>query len=114
ANRGELFQRSDGSRVRYDTAIAIDAQDESAFWTRSEAAVDGFISQGVSALENLREQRQMLKNARRNMFNVQGALGLSRTVIRNINRRTTQDKFILFGGMILTCFLIYLIIHYLG
>ena len=48
------------------------------------------------------------------MLNVNSFLGLSKTVIRNINRRTTQDKIILFGGMTMTIFFIYLIIHYFG
>ncbi|KAJ1663510.1 protein transport protein bos1 [Coemansia sp. RSA 1813] len=115
-NRAELFQRNPtaGTREPMDTAIDMGVQNEEAFWDRSENALDGFIAQGLASLESLREQRGFLDNARRRILNADSTLGLSRTVITYINRRTTQDKIILVAGMVATCFGIYLIIHYLG
>ncbi|KAJ2397693.1 protein transport protein bos1 [Coemansia sp. RSA 2559] len=113
-NRAELFQRNPTAREPMDTAIDMGPQNEDAFWERSEHALDGFIAQGLASLESLREQRGFLDNARRRIMNADSTLGLSRTVITYINRRTTQDKVILVAGMVATCFGIYVIIHYIG
>ncbi|KAJ2831626.1 protein transport protein bos1, partial [Coemansia furcata] len=96
--RRELFQG--GSSVALDTAITVD---EDAFWGRSERALDGFIAQGMASLDNLREQRGLLERTRRKLWNAGGTLGLSKSVITYINRRTAQDKIFLVAGMFLTC-----------
>ncbi|KAJ2358407.1 protein transport protein bos1 [Coemansia erecta] len=113
--RNELFQRGQGAaRTQMDTAIVMDPQDEEAFWNRSEQMLDGYIEQGMSSLQNLREQRGILRDTQRRILNVDDTLGLSRSVIKMINRRTTQDKIILGGGMAVTCILIYFIVHLFG
>ena len=48
------------------------------------------------------------------MLDVANMLGLSNTVMRIIERRATQDKFIMIGGMLLTCVFMFLVIRYLG
>ena len=48
------------------------------------------------------------------MLDVANMLGLSNTVMRLIERRATQDKLIMIGGMVLTCVVIFLVIRYLG
>lgn len=48
------------------------------------------------------------------MLDVANMLGLSNTVMRLIERRATQDKFIMIGGMLLTCVFMFLVIRYLG
>lgn len=50
----------------------------------------------------------------RKMLDVANMLGLSNTVMRLIERRATQDKLIMIGGMLLTCLVIFLVIRYLG
>ncbi|KAJ2453359.1 protein transport protein bos1 [Coemansia sp. RSA 2336] len=112
--RSELFQRTHAGRTQMDTTIVMDPQDEEAFWSRSEQALDGYIAQGMASLENLREQRGILHDAHRRILNADATLGLSRSVIKLINRRTTQDKVILGGGMLVTCILIYFIVHLFG
>lgn len=48
------------------------------------------------------------------MLDVANMLGLSNTVMRLIERRATQDKFIMIGGMLVTCVFMFLVIRYLG
>lgn len=48
------------------------------------------------------------------MLDVANMLGLSNTVMRLIERRATQDKFIMIGGMLLTCVFMFLVIRYLA
>ncbi|KAJ2758564.1 protein transport protein bos1 [Coemansia nantahalensis] len=113
--RSELFQRAPGAaRAPADSAVSVDPQDEEAFWGRAEQELDGFIAQGVASLANLREQRGFLHNAHQRILNATATLGLSRSVINLINRRTAQDKIIIAAGMVLTCIFIYVVIHYFG
>ncbi|KAJ1929326.1 protein transport protein bos1 [Linderina macrospora] len=98
-----------------DTAITMDGgHGEDAFYQRSEMALDNFIAQGVASLGNLREQRGMLQGAHRRILNADSTLGLSKSVITYINRRTTQDKIILVAGMLVTCISIYFIVQFFG
>ncbi|KAI9592634.1 hypothetical protein BDF19DRAFT_451143 [Syncephalis fuscata] len=75
--------------------------------------LDSFIAQGRSALNNLVEQRHILKGTQRRILDAANTLGLSRSVIQYIERRSTQDKFIFFAGVIICIFLMWAIIHYL-
>ena len=62
---------------------------------------------------NLREQRSTLKGAHRKILDIANTLGLSNTVMRLIERRTYQDRFILYGGMITTCLIMFILWKYL-
>lgn len=68
---------------------------------------------GYSILDNLREQKSKLKGAHRRLMDLGNTLGLSNTTIRLIERRVREDKYILFGGMIITLIVITLVIVYL-
>ena len=57
-----------------------------------------------------REQRGTLKGAQKKMLDVLNTLGMSNTVIRLIEKRAEGDKYILIGGMVLTCFIMWLIL----
>ena len=46
------------------------------------------------------------------MLDIVNKLGLTNTVMRLIEKRTYQDKFILFGGMIVTCVIMFLLWKY--
>ncbi len=55
----------------------------------------------------------MLKGIRKKMLDVASMLGMSNTVMRLIERRSEGDKYILIGGMVVTCFIMYLAIKFL-
>lgn len=48
------------------------------------------------------------------MLDVANMLGLSNTVMRLIEKRASQDKFIMVGGMLLTCVVMFLVVKYLA
>lgn len=48
------------------------------------------------------------------MLDVANMLGLSNTVMRLIEKRATQDKFIMMGGMLITCIVMFLVVKYLS
>jgi Golgi SNAP receptor complex protein 2 len=79
---------------------------EGDFLKRTEGQLDEYIGRGMAVLDNLVEQRGFLKDAQRKVLDAGNTLGLSRDTIRFIERRTTQDKYIFYGGAIFTlvCF----------
>ena len=46
------------------------------------------------------------------MLDIANVLGMSNTVMRLVERRSEGDKWVLFGGMAVTCFVMYLVIRY--
>lgn len=111
-DREELMSRTFEANDQ-DTSIQIDHavqhHDRLAFSNRE---VDNMISSGHGVLENLRSQRLTLKGAQRKILDLANTLGLSNTVMRLIERRTVQDKFILYGGMVVTLIIMFLIWKY--
>ncbi|KAG4088172.1 hypothetical protein H8356DRAFT_1281081 [Neocallimastix lanati (nom. inval.)] len=87
---------------------------ESSVLHRSGKQIDDYISMSKSALQELYDQKNILKKSKTTMLNIANTLGVSQTVIRYIDTRTTQDKWILFAGIMITVFLMWLIVHYFG
>jgi len=92
-----------------DTSIFMDgALQHNSQLRNSNNRIDELIEHGSGILGNLKDQRETLKGAHKRILDVANYLGLSNTIIRLIERRTTQDKFILYGGMIVTCIIMFL------
>ena len=75
--------------------------------------LDRMIAHGEDTLTNLKEQNSALKFIKTKMLNVTNSLGLSNTLIRMIERRNQSDKFVLYGGMVFTLFIMFLIVKYI-
>jgi len=90
------------------------ALDEHTFIQNTEARLDDFLAQGREVLDNLRDQRNILKGTQRRLLDAANTLGLSRDVIGWIERRSTQDMYIFFAGAVFTFFCFYLIWRYFG
>lgn len=71
-----------------------------------------FVS-GSNILETLKYNRETLKGAHRRIIDLANTLGLSNATISLIERRVSQDKYVLFGGMFVTLAVITLVIMYL-
>lgn len=63
------------------------ALDEDSFIKSTEARLDEFIAQGQEVLNNLVDQRNILKGTQRRLLSAANTLGLSREVIGWIERR---------------------------
>jgi len=97
-----------------DTSILIDAAlTHNARMQGAQRGVDQLLDTGQSVLDSLRSQRATLKGVQRRVFDVLNSLGLSNTVIRLIERRSSQDRLVLFAGMIVTCVVMFLVWKYL-
>ncbi|RKP08615.1 hypothetical protein THASP1DRAFT_29582 [Thamnocephalis sphaerospora] len=112
--RDQLLQQTDAQSESTTINMADFSQREADFADYADQQLDTFIAQGRSALNNLVEQRGILKGTQRRILDAANTLGLSRSVIQYIERRSTQDKFIFFAGVIVCIFLMWAIIHYLG
>lgn len=65
-------------------------------------------------MESLRSQRYTLKGAHRRVVDMANTLGLSNTTMRFIERRISEDKIILIGGMLVTILIIILVVVYVA
>lgn len=75
------------------------ALDEHTFIQNTEARLDDFLAQGREVLDNLRDQRNILKGTQRRLLDAANTLGLSRDVIGWIERRRCA----FLGGMRTHC-----------
>jgi golgi SNAP receptor complex member 2 len=74
--------------------------------------VDDMLMTGSNVLSNLRSQREVLKGAQKRIMDIAGTLGLSNHTMRLIEKRVTEDKWVMLGGMVVTTFIIFLIIYF--
>ncbi len=75
--------------------------------------LDRMIAHGEDTLSNLKEQNSALKTIKTKMLNVSNALGLSTSLIRLIERRNQSDKYVLYGGMVVTLVIMFFAVRYL-
>lgn len=74
--------------------------------------VDDMLMTGNSALDNLRSQRDKLKGAHRQILDIGNTLGLSNHTMRIIEKRISEDKYVLYVGMAVTLLIIFIFIYY--
>ncbi|GAA5801305.1 hypothetical protein HPULCUR_006751 [Helicostylum pulchrum] len=87
---------------------------EQSFARNTDSQLDEFIGQAQSLLENLTDQHSILKKTQKKILDTANHLGLSQNTIRYIERRSAQDKWIFYGGMIITVLILWAIVHFIG
>lgn len=98
-----------------DTTINVDAElQHHQQLNGAHRGMDEMLFTGSNVLSSLRNQRMTLKGAHKKMLDVANTLGLSNTVMRLIERRSTQDRYVLFIGMVVTVIIMLLVWKYLG
>ncbi|CAF1009728.1 unnamed protein product [Adineta steineri] len=75
--------------------------------------VDNYLDQARATLDSMRTQGLNLKNIHKKMISMANLLGLSSTVIHSIERRTASDWWILFGGMLVTLIVMFVLYKWL-
>eukprot|EP00048_Salpingoeca_helianthica_P024543 m.33202 g.33202 ORF g.33202 m.33202 type:complete len:219 (-) comp9451_c0_seq2:42-698(-) len=101
------FVPNDATALNIDAAIEHNRQ-----LTTATGAMDDLLANARGILGNLHEQRGVLKGAQRRLLDIANTLGLSNSVMRFIEQRETQDRFILFAGMIITLLVMYAFYYY--
>lgn len=77
----------------------------------SHRGVDDMLMTGSSVLESLRSQREKLKGARKIILDMGNTLGLSNHTMKLIEKRISEDKYVLYIGMAVTLLIIFLFIY---
>ncbi|KAF8161193.1 synaptobrevin [Crassisporium funariophilum] len=112
--QGDVVSESPFRSSQPGMAREFRALDEHSFIQNTESRLDDFLAQGREVLDNLKDQRNVLKGTQRRLLSAANTLGLSREVIGWIEKRSTQDTYIFVGGAIFTFFCFYMIWKYLG
>jgi len=97
--REQLF----GGARTGDAAIPIGAsysyEQEASILNQSQNAVDSILESGKSALNALNIQRATLKGTKRKMLDVANNLGVSKDLIRSIERKENEVALLVYAGM---------------
>lgn len=86
---------------------------ESNFFAQTHNQLDEFLDRGRAVLGDLQDQRSILKNTQRKLYSVGNTLGISRDTIRMIERRSKEDKWIFYGGIVVFLLFCYFVIRWL-
>ncbi|BGP49335.1 Protein transport protein bos1 [Rhodotorula kratochvilovae] len=84
------------------------------FVQQTGATLDAYLAQGQAVLGNLASQRDVMKGTQRRLLSAANTLGLSRSTITFIERRTKEDYYILLAGGAVTLVCFWLILRYFG
>ena len=87
-------------------------QAEAASLNRSTRMVYSYIESAQESMAELHSQGSRLKGVQRKVLDIMGYLGLSDTIMKNANRRDAVDRIIVYGGMLFTLLLIFVIWKY--
>ncbi|XP_026323731.1 probable Golgi SNAP receptor complex member 2 [Hyposmocoma kahamanoa] len=111
--REQLLSRRFGPGSDH-TSITVDyLGQEQLSLQNSHRNVDEMLHTGANILDTLKYNRETIKGAHRRLIDLANTLGLSNATISLIERRVSQDKYVLFGGMFVTLAIIVLVIIYL-
>lgn len=110
--REHLLQRRFQSNA--ETTIELDySLQHHTQMNNAHTGVDEMLSTGGNILNSLKNQRELLKGARNKMVSIGNTLGLSDHTMRLIERRLTEDKYVMLAGMFVTLLIIGLVIYFL-
>jgi len=79
-------------------------------------ASQGIVDSALEALSNVKtdlfDQKSLLKQTRKKILDLGNLVGFSNSLVGVIMKRTMEDQWILYGGMILTLLVIFLLWYY--
>ncbi|CDI75035.1 golgi SNARE protein, putative [Eimeria praecox] len=81
----------------------------------SRTMLDSMLSHGWSAVGQLVSQNASLKSARRKVLDMASSAGVASTLLGAVGRRQQGDKWLVYGGMIITLvffFVVYRLVHH--
>lgn len=96
-----------------DTSIDIDySLQHHNSMLNANRGVDDMLMSGHSTLDNLKSQRDKLKGVGKRILDIGNTLGLSNHTMRVIEKRISEDKYVLYVGMAVTLLIIFIFIYY--
>jgi golgi SNAP receptor complex member 2 len=93
--------------------VAVDAfLQERGHLASSHTMLDEISSAAENVMGSLKTQRGVLKGVHRKVLDVGMRLGVSSSVMKLIERRTTGDKVIVYGGMTVLLLLLWIVVSW--
>jgi len=86
---------------------------EQGFFANTHSALDDYLARGQAVLNDLGQQREVLKGTQKRLYSVANTLGVSGDTIRMVERRAKEDKWIFAAGVIIFFLFCWLCLHYL-
>lgn len=109
--REQLLNRRFTSNT--ETSINIDySLQHHTSMLNAHRGVDEMLMTGHGTLENLKSQRETLKGAHKRILDIGNTLGLSNHTMKLIEKRLSEDKYVLFIGMGVTVLILFIFIYY--
>ena len=71
-----------------------------------------YISTGAAILQSMSGQRDRLLSVQRRVGDVLGTIGLSRSLLRVIDRRHRGDQYLVYGLMLVTLIVLGLLVYF--
>uniref|UniRef100_A0A7S0ZK01 Uncharacterized protein n=1 Tax=Timspurckia oligopyrenoides TaxID=708627 RepID=A0A7S0ZK01_9RHOD len=81
-------------------------EEEAKMLNSSNSTVDTILMTGRSALDSLQLQGATLKGTKRKMLDVANSMGVSKKLIRSIEKKENETAVIIYGGMIILSFVL--------
>jgi len=107
----QLFERRKSSTVNSTQMQKLAEEGESI--DRSISTAFDLESLGHSILSSIGQQNEQIKNIQSKLREMANNLGLHRSIIKIIERRQIVDKILVYGGMIFTLILIWILWYYI-
>mmetsp|Transcript_19222 Transcript_19222/g.24942 ORF Transcript_19222/g.24942 Transcript_19222/m.24942 type:complete len:202 (-) Transcript_19222:17-622(-) len=107
--RDRLFYRRTTHAVQSSDIDDLNAEQRSLDSSLSQINDD--VELGRAALFDLAVQKERLKGAHRNALSIINTLGISSSLMRMLQSREKNDRYIVFSGMTITLFILYLCIR---
>jgi Golgi SNAP receptor complex protein 2 len=97
-----------GDQLRENHALR-----EQTFFQNTNSQLDEYLARGQAVLENLANDKEIMKGTQKRLYSVANTLGVSGDTIRMVERRAKQDKWIFAVGVIVFFLFCWAVIHYL-
>lgn len=78
----------------------------------TNATLDEYLERGRAVLGDLGQQKEILKGTQRRLYSVANTLGISGDTIRMVERRSKQDKWMFWAGVVVFCVFCYLVLRW--
>ncbi|KAI8892990.1 hypothetical protein BC833DRAFT_609906 [Globomyces pollinis-pini] len=93
--------------------LSLDEREEKTLNNVSDS-IDQYLQIAGNSLQELYDQRSMLKKTQRRLLDAANKLGLSTTIIRFIEQRSKSDQLILYGLIAFSIVMMIAIVHFFG
>lgn len=109
--RNELLRRRKQRTTHgnVDERDMANLADEGQSLQQSHYMVSDLLASGEQSLNSLTDQRQRMGGVTRVLFDMGNRLGLTQSTMRIIERRDITDAYLVFGGMIVTLIVLYVV-----